>query len=93
MRQPNEINGFESGSSRERRNVALVKLMTTIALAVCTLVAGTAIFAGIARAETARSAVDHENGLFALALMLGLFFTVMGGVNAIPSQSRKDRRS
>ena len=97
MRRSNKNTGFKAPSSRtlgrEHRTVALAELVTTIALALCTIVAVTAVSVGIARADVADNVVGHEDRLFGIALMLGLLFIVMGGLNVLlPGGRHKSRR-
>lgn len=83
MRKPIAEAGFSAPTDRtlgqERRTVAVAQLVTTIGLALCTIVATTVISAGIARANVASNVIDNEGGLFALALLLGLLFIGIGG--------------
>jgi heme/copper-type cytochrome/quinol oxidase subunit 3 len=68
---------------RERRNAAIAELVTTIALALCTLLAVTAVTVGIAHADVAGDVIDNESSLFAIALLLGLLFIGMGGMTIL----------
>lgn len=49
-------------------------LLTTAALLVATIIAATAVSAGIARADALGTLIDNEAGVFAIALLLGLLF-------------------
>jgi uncharacterized membrane protein YuzA (DUF378 family) len=68
---------------RQRRNVVIAELVTTIALALCTLVAVTVVSVGIARADVVGNVIDNESSLFAIALLLGLLFIGMGGLTIL----------
>ena len=68
---------------RERRNVAIAELVTTIALALCTLLAVTVVSVGIAHADVVGNVIDNESSLFAVALLLGLLFIGMGGLTIL----------
>jgi len=96
MRTSMDRTGFTPPSGRplgrERRTTTIAELVATIALALCTLVAATAVSVGIARANVVSNVVGHEASLFGIALMLGLLFVVMGGLTALPPGPRKSRR-
>jgi heme/copper-type cytochrome/quinol oxidase subunit 3 len=65
----------------ERRLAAFgVQLATSIALVLSTLVAATAV----ARADVMANVVDDESTLFAIALLLGLFFIGIGSLTVLP---------
>jgi uncharacterized membrane protein YuzA (DUF378 family) len=68
---------------RERRNVVIAELVTTIALALCTLLAVTVVSVGIAHADVVGNVIDNESSLFAIALLLGLLFIGMGGLTIL----------
>jgi uncharacterized membrane protein YuzA (DUF378 family) len=68
---------------RERRNAAIAELVTTIALALCTILAVTVVTVGIARADVVDNVIDNESSLFAIALLLGLLFIGMGGLTIL----------
>jgi hypothetical protein len=68
--------------SRERP-VAVVELMTTIGLALSTLVAATAVSIGIARAEVFGLRADGDMASLAIALLIGLLMLATGGLAAI----------
>ena len=96
MRKPLESPGFTPRSGRklgrEHRTAALAELVTTIALALSTLVAVTAVSVGIARADVAANIIDHESSLFAIALMLGLLFVGMGGLTVLTLPGHTPRK-
>lgn len=77
---------------RERHTVTLAELVTTIALTVCTLIAVTAVSVGIARADPAGAIIDNEGGLFAIALVLGLVFALMGGLTVLTLPGHRPRK-
>jgi hypothetical protein len=68
---------------RERRNVAIAQLVTTIALALCTILAATVVSVGMARADVVGNVIDNESSLFAIALLLGLLFIGLGGLTVL----------
>ena len=68
---------------RERRNAAIAELVTTIALALCTILAVTVVTVGIARADVVDNVIDNESSLFAIALLLGLLFIGTGGLTIL----------
>src|SRR5215510_481314 len=86
--------GFTPPANRtlgtERRTVAIVEFIASIALVLSTLIAATVVSIGIARADVLGGVIDNEGGVFAIALLLGLLFIGMGGVTIIslPNQSR-----
>jgi len=90
------MTGFEHPTRRERsaerRTLAVTQLVATAALALCTLVAATAVSIGIARADTISSIVDNDMSTFALALLLGAVFASMGGLSALILPDMRDRR-
>src|SRR5262245_41573306 len=87
MRKHIQFAGFTSPTGRalgkERRAAVMAELVATIALAVCVLVAATAVSIDVARADVATNVIDNESGLFAIALLLGLLFIGMGGLTAL----------
>jgi hypothetical protein len=76
---------------RETRTTALAELLAIVALAVSTIVVATVLSAGIANANVAEAVIDHEAGLFAVALLLGLIFVGVSGFSMLPG-SRPNRR-
>jgi hypothetical protein len=82
MRTPLDRSGFTAPTSHalghERRRVALASLIASAALAFATVVVATVVSVGIARANAVDNVIDHEGGLFAVALLLGLLFIGMG---------------
>ncbi len=87
MRRPVQSAGFMPPAQRvlgrERRNVVIAELVTTIALALCTLLAVTVVTVGIAHADVVGNVIDNESSLFAIALLLGLLFIGMGGLTIL----------
>jgi hypothetical protein len=97
MRKHLESTGFAAPADHalghERRTVALAELVATAALAFATIVVATVVSVGIARADVAGNVIDHEAGLFALALLLGLLFIGMGGLTILPGERPKSPKS
>lgn len=91
MRRPIDKAGFTPPSThplgRERRTATVAELVTTLALALSTLVAATAVSIGIARADVLGPAIGKmsggEAGLIGTALLMGLVFIVMGAIAAL----------
>jgi hypothetical protein len=67
------------GPAPRHRSIALVELITTVALALSTAVAVTAVSIGIARADV----VDAVTKGDAIALCIALLLAAMGGLTAI----------
>ena len=105
MRQPIDKAGFTPPSThplgRERRTATIAELVTTLALALSTLVAATAVSIGIARADVLGHSIGKmsggEAGLIGTALLMGFVFVVMGGIAALraphPGRATDPRRS
>jgi heme/copper-type cytochrome/quinol oxidase subunit 3 len=87
MRNDIDNPGFTapSGSKlgHERRHAALAELVAIVGLALCTIVAVTAVTVGIAHADVAGNIIDNEGSLFAVALLLGIVFIGIGGYSAL----------
>lgn len=66
------FNGLDVIPGKPRSLVA--GLLTTTALLIATIIAATAVSAGIARADALGALIDNEAGVFAIALLLGLLF-------------------
>jgi hypothetical protein len=81
MRKPKDKAGFTPPTSRplgyERRTVAVAELVASLALALSTIVAATAVSIGIARADAIGKVVGQEPSIFGAALLMGLVFVVM----------------
>ena len=75
----------------EHRPVAPVELIATVALALSTLVAVTAISIGIARADALGAHTDTGAAPLAIALFVGLVLSGMGGLTAIMAADRRRR--
>jgi ABC-type enterochelin transport system permease subunit len=92
MRKHIDWTGFDAPVTRplgdERRTVAFAQLIAIVALALSTIVVGTVVSVGIARANVASGVIDHESGLFGVALLLGLIFLALGGMTVIPRRGR-----
>jgi len=67
----------------KHRPVASVELIATVALALLTLVAVTAVSIGIARADVFGPHADADAAPFAIALFIGLLLSAMGGLTAL----------
>jgi hypothetical protein len=76
----------------ERCTVALTELATIVGLALCTIVAATAVSVGIARANVAGNVIDNEGSLFTIALLLGLIFIAMGGLTVFTLPGHKPKK-
>jgi len=74
------------------RPAAPVELITTVALALSTVVAVTVVSIGIARAEAFAARPDGEVAPLAIALLVGLFLSAMGGLTAVMADDRKPRK-
>jgi hypothetical protein len=78
-----ESMGFTSAADRlgtERGSAVLAQLAASIALVLSILVAATAV----ASADVAANVIDDESSLFAVALLLGLFFIGIGSLTVLP---------
>jgi hypothetical protein len=97
MRKPLPSAGFASPAGRTlgagRRNAVFAELMTTVALAISILVAATVVSIGVARADVASNVIDNEGSVFALALLLGLFFIGMGSLTALSLPHSRHKRT
>jgi hypothetical protein len=97
MSTPIESSGFTPpagrGPSREGRRVALAELVAIVGLALSTIVAATVVSVGIARANVVGNVIDNEDGVFTVALLLGLIFIAMGGLTVftVPGHKAKKR--
>ena len=81
---------LETAESR-RRPVALVELIATVALALSTVVAVTAVSIGIARADVFGIRTDADSASLAIALLIGLLLLAMGGLTALMADSPKGK--
>ncbi|HET7847920.1 MAG TPA: hypothetical protein VFL51_02560 [Pseudolabrys sp.] len=95
MRRSIHVAGFELPADRpfghERHTLALTQLVTTAALAICTFAVATVLSIGIARANPADVVLDNQASLFAVSLLLGLFFIGAGGVSTMFFRRRSRR--
>jgi hypothetical protein len=72
------------------RPVAVVQLIATAALAFSTLVAVTAVSIGIARADVLGAHPDSGSAPLAIAVLVALLLSGMGGLTALMSGDRRD---
>ncbi|MFZ1950694.1 MAG: hypothetical protein WCF66_06595 [Pseudolabrys sp.] len=77
----------------EHRTVAVAELVTSLALALSTIIAATAVSAGIARADVASNVIDNESSLFAIALVLGLLFIGLSGLTMLPLAHHRQKKT
>ena len=75
----------------KHRPAAPVELIATVALALLTLVAVTAVSIGIARADVFGARADADAAPFAIALFIGLLLSAMGGLTALMAGERPQR--
>jgi Na+/pantothenate symporter len=96
MRKHLDNTGFtppaDRALGRERRTVAFAELVASVVLAICTIVAVTAVSVGIARADAVSNLLEYEGSLFAVALVLGLLFIAMGGLTVLTLPGHKPRQ-
>lgn len=94
MKSPFESTGFSAPSDRtlgeERGMVAVASLITSLVLALSTIVAATVVMAGVARAAAVDGVIDNEGTLFVLALLLGLIAFL--GIGSITLRRHRDPR-
>jgi len=69
----------------------LVELIATVALALSTVVAVTAVSIGIARADVFGIRADGDPAPLAIALLIGLLLLAMGGLTALMADSPKGK--
>jgi glycerol uptake facilitator-like aquaporin len=81
---------LETAESR-RRPVALVELIATVALALSTVVAVTAVSIGIARADVLGIRTDADPAPLAIALLIGLLLLAMCGLTAVMADRPKGK--
>lgn len=74
-----------------RRPVALVELIATVGLALSTVVAVTAVSIGIARADAFGMQTESDPAPLAIALLIGLLLSAMGGLTAVMADGPKSR--
>jgi hypothetical protein len=80
--------GFSPPARNGRRVAAIAEFVTTLGLALATIVTATVIATGAARADVVDGVIGNETGLFAIALLLGLGFIGMGGLT-LPGKPKK----
>jgi hypothetical protein len=81
-REPRQICAAQICAPKHR-SIALVQLVTTAALALSTAVAVTAVSIGIARADVIGAVTKGDGAPFAIALLIGLLLSTMGGLTAL----------
>jgi hypothetical protein len=84
--------GFASPVSEKRltrRRILGVELIATAALAVCLIIAVTAVSIGMARAQPLANIDRHDRTPFAVALFFGALMAGMGGLTAIAAGGRQ----
>ena len=77
----------------QTRPVASVELITTVLLALSTVVAATVVSIGIARADVAGIRADGDPVPLAIALLIGLLLLAMGGLAAFMAGGPKGKVS
>ena len=94
MRPPIESTGFAPPAGRplggERRSAAVSGLFATLALAIGTVVAATAITAGMAEADIADPAAGQQTGLVAAAVAIAGLVTGTAGLAALKASTDRD---
>jgi hypothetical protein len=87
-----EQTGFEAPVTRplgnERRTVAFAELIAILALALSTVVVGSVVSVGIARANVVSGVIHHEGSLFGVVLLLALLIIAFGGFAVMPRGGR-----
>ena len=68
-----------------------MELIATVALALSTVVAVTAVSIGIARADVFGIRTDADSASLAIALLIGLLLLAMGGLTALMADSPKGK--
>lgn len=81
----------KSGKSNMRWPAVVIELIATVALALSTLVAITAVSIGIARADVLGARADADAAPLAIALFIGLLLSGMGGLTALMAEDRTRR--
>jgi len=75
----------------KHRPAAVVELIATVALALSTLIAATAVSIEIARADVVGARAGADATPLAIALLVGLLVAGMGGLTAIMAEDRSRR--
>jgi hypothetical protein len=87
--------GFASPMNETKlcnRRSAGIELLATLTLAVCLIIAATAVSIGMARAQAFGVVAHHNASPLALAAVLGVVMAGMGGVTAIAARDRNTPR-
>jgi ABC-type Co2+ transport system permease subunit len=74
-----------------KKSVAAVELVASLALALSTVIAVTAVSIGIARADVFAGLPRADSAPIAIALFIGLLLTAMGGFTAMVADGRKQQ--
>ena len=80
-----------AATESRKRPVAWVEWITTVSLALSTVVAATAVSIGIARADAFGMRSDGDTAPFAIALLIGLLLMAMGGLTAFMASGPKGK--
>jgi hypothetical protein len=80
------------GAAKGTKPITLVEVIATVALALSTIVALTAVSIGIARADAFGSTADAATAPLAIAFCIGLALSAIGGMAVITSDGRNARR-
>ena len=78
--------GFQASRrecARKRRRIAFTQLLLTLALALSTVIALTAVSIGMARAATLGTIMANDNGSIGVALLLAAVLGAMGAFTAL----------
>jgi hypothetical protein len=89
-RAPARSSALEAAATR-KRPVAWVEWITTVSLALSTVVAATAVSIGMARADVFSLRADGDVPPLAIALLIGLLMLAMGGLTAIMASGPKGK--
>ena len=89
--------GFTPPANRalggEHRTAAVAELVASLGLALCTLIAVTAVSVGMARADVIGNVIDNEGSLFVIALVLGLLFIGMSGLTILSLPHHRHKKT
>ena len=80
-----------AATESRKRPVAWVEWITTVSLALSTVVAATAVSIGIARADVFGLRADGDAAPLAIALLIGLLLLAMGGLTAVMASGPKGK--
>ena len=75
-----------------RRRILGVEMIAAVALAVCLIIAVTAVSIGMARAQALATIDRHDHTPFAVALFFGAVMAGMGGLTAMVAGDRQTPR-